>query len=123
MYLALLVLNLGIMVVALGTRAHVQVTVLRQPSTTYSMVGADHLGNSFSLRVVNRSRVAQVLKVQTDPEVRVICSLCDRSMAPDAEDKGNLVLIVPMHFQKTAVQLNFGETTVTLPLIKPGKNS
>jgi len=123
LYLTLLLINLGIMVTALGTRSDLQVTVLRQASTTYSMVGTGYLGNYFSIRVVNRSREAHQLSVQTDPDVRLICSLCSQSIAPDAEEKGNLVLVVPLDYQKAEVELNFGETKVILPLIKPGNKS
>ncbi|HYX31966.1 MAG TPA: cytochrome c oxidase accessory protein CcoG [Oligoflexus sp.] len=123
LYLALLVINLGIMVASLGIRSDVQVTVLRQPSTTFSMVGQGHFGNYFSMRVVNQSRLSQPLTVQTDPDVRVIFSLCDRSLAPDAEEKGSLVLIVPLHYKQSEVTLTFGDTRITLPLLKPGRNS
>jgi cytochrome c oxidase accessory protein FixG len=122
-YLTLLLVNLGIMVVALGTRADLQVVVLRQPKTTYSMMDAEHLGNYFSIRVVNRSREAHPLNVQTDPRVRVICSLCNQNIAPDAEEKGNLVLIVPLNYEEAEVELDFGETKVTLPILKPEKAS
>jgi polyferredoxin len=122
-YLTLLVANLGIMVVALGTRANLQVTVLRQPKTTFAMMGAENVGNYFNIRVVNRSRETLSLNVQTDPEVRLICSICNQNLAPDAEEKGNLVLIVPINYPKSEVELNFGETKVVLPILKPGKTS
>jgi cytochrome c oxidase accessory protein FixG len=123
LYLTLLLINLGILVVAVGTRADLQITVLRQPSTTYAMIDADHLGNYFSIRVVNRSRESHPLTVKTDPAVRLICSLCNQSIGADVEEKGNLVLIVPADYPKDEVELDFGETKVTLPLIKPGKHT
>jgi cytochrome c oxidase accessory protein FixG len=122
-YLTLLLINVGIMAVALGTRSDLQVTVLRQPKTTYTMMDETHVGNYFSIRVVNRSRDAHPLTVHADPEVRLICSLCNQELAPDAEEKGNLVLIVPLSYEKSEVELDFGETKVILPILKPGRTS
>jgi hypothetical protein len=53
----------------------------------------------------------------------VICSLCNQNIAPDAEEKGNLVLIVPLNYEEAEVELDFGETKVTLPILKPEKAS
>lgn len=123
-YLGLLVLALGIMFYSLGTRDALKLTILRQPSTTFTRLDEGRIANYFILRVVNQSSEAQNFELSSEPGISLICSICNRMIEANEEIKGNLVLIAPAHYPLDLIKLKQGKNLnlVELPLLK-GKPS
>jgi cytochrome c oxidase accessory protein FixG len=120
-YLALLLLNVGVVSYAVGTRDDLKLTVVRQPSTTYTQMRENEYANFFMLRVVNQSRDEKTLSLSVDPGVKLICSVCDRPIAANQEVQGNLVVLFPKGYNKTSIPIKREgvDQGLELPLLKP----
>ncbi|MFW7379889.1 MAG: cytochrome c oxidase accessory protein CcoG [Oligoflexus sp.] len=122
-YAAGLILVLVIFVSTVWLRPSLEITLIRQSGTTFIRTADDRIANYFRVRVNNRLSQAQVLSLQTPEGVSLMCSVCDRELEALNEENGSIVIMVPLDWQDSHIELGFTDESgrsLSIPLILPG---
>lgn len=120
-YLGLLLSSITFLCYLLGSRPQLKVEFYRQAGTTFVRDEKGQLSNFFGVRVVNQTHEPQTLDVAAPEGVRLICSLCGQTLAPDEEKSGNVVVVFPEGRAEGKVSLLIRNRSdpIDLPLLRP----
>jgi len=119
-----LVTLITVLVMVVGGRDPVQITVVRQPGAAYSQMPDGKLANLFQVRLVNRRDEAIPLNftVLNKAPVVVTCSSCNEPLKPYEERRLLVVLSFDQQVFKehrVALQLDATGSVSEIPIIHP----
>ena len=113
---ALCLLTLGYQI---ATRDPLKITLLRQAQTTYVSMEGTKIANYFTLRIVNQGQKPETFILNAPAGVRLVCTLCDKTIESNTELIGNLIVIFERDKFSKSLELKSKESSLHIPLIGP----
>ncbi len=107
LYAALLALLVGILSFSIWRRPLLELTITRQPGTTYSTMPDGSIGNMYILRAVNYTSEPRTvnLRLESPAEGALLCGACAQPIAGSESARLGLVVTVPATFAGKTITL------------------